>query len=138
MVLHTCAFLFLPLLLDVRCGSADAHGNGEQEYQEFRKQIKPNLENNAETGYNNNGRRAHGNRVYLKASIFRRGNGGEGPILGEFGIDGEIVPSNVVVNCLKPVSCCAWKGEQSSLPKKAYSVVPVKLMVLQFGYDSGQ
>ena len=78
-------------------------GIDEYEYLGWKRQIKSNLDNGKVAAYNSYGRGAFGNHVYLEDCIVRRGTVGEGVILSGLELNGETVPPNVVLHCLKLV-----------------------------------
>ena len=76
-------------------------GIEEYRYLGWKRQIKSDLDSDSAAAYNSFGRGTFGKNVYLEDSIIRSGTIGDSVILSGLKLDGESIPSETVLHCLK-------------------------------------
>ena len=80
-----------------------SNGIDEYAYLGWKRQIQSNLDSAQVAAYNSYGRGSFGKHVYLEDCIVKSGKVGEGTILSGLELNGEIIPPDVVMHCLKLV-----------------------------------
>ena len=76
-------------------------GIDEYTYLGWKKQVGSDVDDQETAAYNSYGRGIFGKNVYLEDCVVRSGNIGDRVILSGLEINGETVPSDVVLHCLK-------------------------------------
>lgn len=76
-------------------------GIDEYAYLGWKRQIKSNLEDQDVAAYNSYGRGHYGKRVYLEDCIVHSGSIGDRVILSGLELNGETIPADAVLHCLK-------------------------------------